>query len=153
MNCNHLRLISAVSLLLAISPVTTTAQVVQAPPHVPQASARTERPSSTADVIKITGCLRLEKDVPGLKPSVAERAGLNDDYMLINVLPSQDSNVSGIGLGPMYEIEGIEKSQLKEHVNQEVEVEGSIGKPDHEGGSPDFNATSLKVLSATCIAK
>jgi len=153
MNCNHLRLISLASLFIAISPPTISAQTVQAPPHIPQASARTERPSKATDVIKVTGCLRLEKDVPGLKPSVAERAGIDDDYMLINVLPAQDSTVSGIGLAPMYEVEGIEKSQLKDHLNQNVQVEGKVGKPDKDGDAPDFHATSIKMLSATCAAQ
>jgi hypothetical protein len=104
-------------------------------------------------VIKITGCLRLEKDVPGLKPSVAERAGIDEDYMLISVLPAKDSTVSGIGLAPMYEVEGIEKSQLKDHLNQDVEMEGKIGKPDKDGAAPDFHAASIKMLSATCAAQ
>jgi len=135
---------------LAASVLTVAAQTVQAVPHVPQTSARTQNASHATGVIKITGCLKLEKDVAGLRPSAVERAGIDEDYMLISVLPATDSKVSGIGIGPMYELEGIEESQLKTHVNQQVEVEGTVGKPDSDVDVPDFHASSLKMVSPTC---
>ena len=54
----------------------------------------------------ITGCLKAEKDVPGMKPNVAERAGISEDYILTGVKMSAASKVSGIALANRYEVEG-----------------------------------------------
>jgi hypothetical protein len=63
--------------------------------------------------------------------------------------------VSGIGISTKYEIEGIEKADLKKHVNHQVEVTGQIVQAPASASAndaPDFKATSLKMLSATCGA-
>lgn len=111
-----------------------------------------QRSATTADVLKLTGCLKMEKDVPGLTPNVAERAGVTEDYILTNVMLAKDSPVMGIGVAGMYEIEGVNDDELKNHVNHHVEVMGRIGLPGREGDAPDFNATSLRMLAATCPA-
>ena len=48
--------------------------------------------------ITISGCLKEEKDVPALKPSAAEKAGMGEDYVLTDVKMSPSSSVSGIGI-------------------------------------------------------
>lgn len=151
--------LTALTLAGAIS---LNAQTPQAPPPNPAAPPQAQRPMSdtqrtgNADqAITITGCLKEEKDVPGLKPSVAERAGVTDDYVLTNVKIAAGSAVSGIGIGPTYEVEGIAESDLKKHVGHQVELVGKIGQASAGASAtdaPDFNATSLKMVAATCPA-
>jgi len=108
-------------------------------------------------MMTIVGCLKEEKDVVGLKPNVAERAGITEDYILTSVKAAPGSAVSGLALGAMYEIEGIADGELKKHLNHQVEIQGRMDTTD--GGDrdrkdvPDFNATSLKMLAATCPAQ
>jgi hypothetical protein len=145
--------------------ITLNAQTPQAPPPNPSAVPQADRPASdtqrasgNADqAITIAGCLKEEKDVPGLKPSVAEKAGVTDDYVLTNVKIAPGSAVSGIGVGPMYEIEGIAEADLKKHVGHQVELMGHIVPPSAGAAAsitdaPDFKATSLKMVAATCPA-
>jgi cytochrome oxidase assembly protein ShyY1 len=125
-------------------------------------------PSSTAQTVTVTGCLMAEKDVPGRRPNAAERAGVTDDYILTGVKMAQSSAASGIGLAPMYEIEGIAEAELQKHLNHQVEITGSLSRGDAMGnrgaaaaaGSaasanadlPQLQATTMKMLSATCPA-
>ena len=112
---------------------------------------------ATDQAITITGCLKEEKDVPGRKPNVAEKAGVSEDYILTDVKAAAGSNVSALGLGTMYEIEGVDNSELKKHVNHQIEVAGKIrasvtGGVSTDNGLPQFTATSIKMLAATCPA-
>jgi hypothetical protein len=65
-----------------------------------------------------------------------------------------NSTVSGIGVASTYEVEGIAEAELKKHLNHEVELTGTItqAKPTGNDATPDFTATSLKMVSATCPA-
>ena len=121
--------------------------------QTPAAQTTPQRAPTTQDLLKLTGCLKMEKDVPGLSVNVAERAGITDDYILTEAKLAKDSPVMGIGVAMMYEIEGITESQLRDHVNHHVEIEGRIGTPGGDGDAPDFNATSLRRLALTCPAK
>ena len=63
--------------------------------------------------------------------------------------------MSGIGVSSKYEIEGIAEAELKKHLNHQVELTGQIVQPEAGAASndaPDFRATSMKMLSATCNA-
>jgi hypothetical protein len=105
--------------------------------------------------ITISGCLKEEKDVPALKPSAVERAGITNDFVLTDVKMSPSSSVSGIGVSTKYEIEGIAEAELKKHLNHQVESTGQIVQAPASASAddaPDFKATSLKMLSATCGA-
>lgn len=127
------------------------------PPDNPQPTI-TQTPTRALPAnpsITISGCLKEEKDVPALKPSVVERAGLTEDYVLTDVKISPGSSVSGIGVSSKYEIEGIAEAELKKHLNHQVELVGQIVQPETGAASndaPDFRATSIKMLSATCNA-
>ena len=95
-------LLAAASLTLnAQAPQTTpTPQppetgITQAPTQTPP-QRRPGRPANPA--ITISGCLQEEKTVPGLKPNVAERAGVTNDFVVTNVKISPSSSVSGIGV-------------------------------------------------------
>ncbi|MGE0863329.1 MAG: hypothetical protein AB7P34_05435 [Vicinamibacterales bacterium] len=135
---------------------TPAPQETQAPR--PQPPTTTAAPRASADaVLKLTGCLKEEKDVAGLKPNVVERAGITEDYILTNVKAAADSQVSGLAVGSMYEVEGIAEAELKKHLNHQVEITGNVANAAagarNRDDVPDFRATSLRMLAATCPAK
>ena len=128
----------------------------QSQPAAPAAPA-----AQATDTIKVTGCLKNEKDVAGLKPNVAERAGITEDYILTDVKLAGDSK-SAMGLAAMYEIEGISEGDLKAHLNHQIEVTGQLSKVEtgaaaatatNRGDVPDFKATSVRMVSPTCSPK
>ena len=146
----------------AAASMTAFAQTPQSAP-TPQSPDRPSPPAMQVPnratpanaTITISGCLKEEKDVPALKPSATEKAGMGEDYVLTDVKMSPSSAVSGIGISTKYEIEGIEKADLKKHVNHQIEVTGQIVQPPASASAddaPDFKATSMKMLSATCGA-
>lgn len=154
----------SISAMTLAGALTVNAQAPQAPQSapMPQAQPPIERAAPAADAqstpataagqtLVIVGCLKSEEAVPGLKASVTERAGLNEDYVLTDVKMSPSSSVSGIGLAPKYEVEGIAGSDLKKHINHQVELTGTIASTDgKDKDAPDFKATNLKMVSATC---
>ncbi|HEX6162080.1 MAG TPA: hypothetical protein VFZ31_01855 [Vicinamibacterales bacterium] len=126
-------------------------------------------------VLTVTGCLQAEKDVPGRRESMTERAGMGEDYILTNVKMAQGAATSGIGLGSMYQIKGgaVNDSELKKHLGHQIEVTGSIeNNSDIRGGMagrsdsprdgtrattaagnsnlPNLQAASIKMVAATC---
>jgi hypothetical protein len=148
--------------MAAAASMTLYAQAPQSAP-TPQSPDRPSPPAMQVPnratpanaTITISGCLKQEKDVPALTPSVAEKAGIGDDYVLTDVKMSPSSAVSGIGISTKYEIEGIAEAELQKHLNHQVEVTGQIVQPPASApadDAPDFKATSLKMLSATCGA-
>jgi hypothetical protein len=154
-----------ITALMLAGGMTLAAQTPQNPPSTPQDPARptAERQTPVSDsaraqtgqTVMITGCLKEEKDVPGLKPNVAERAGVSEDYIITNVKMSSASKVSGIALATRYEVEGISKDELKKHLNHQVELTGTITQPAPAGNdeTADFHGTALKMISATCPAQ
>ena len=152
----------------------------QRPPQQqrPATGDTTQRATPAADqTITVTGCLKAEKDVPGRRPNVAERAGVTEDYILTNVKMAPGATTSAIGLASMLEIEGIAEGDLQKHLNHQVEVTGRVttgamqgnrgtapqtnpgaerreGTPQAAANAdlPNFQATSIKMLAATCPA-
>lgn len=146
------------------------AQTPQQPPQNPQQTQpQTQQPPDrqrpatdaqrmaddvSSQTITITGCVKPETDVPGRKPNVVERAGVTEDYILTNVKMASSSKVSGIGLSSMYEIEGLAGAELKKHINHQVELVGRVAADRQvNDDAPDFHATSMRMLSATCPAE
>jgi hypothetical protein len=153
------RLMTIAIATLATASVTLGAQSPQATPtpqppdnRQPTITQTPNRAQPANASITITGCLQEEKNVPGLTPNPVERAGVTEDYVLTNVKISPSSSVSGIGVSSKYEIEGIAEAELKKHLNHQVEVIGQILQPEASDATPDFRATSIKMLSATCTA-
>lgn len=149
----------AIAALVCASALTINAQEAQQtrptpPPPQPGDTTQRTAPAAAEQTITITGCLKAEKDVPGRRPNVAEQAGVTEDYLLTSVTMSPSSKVSGIGVAPMYEIEGIAEAELQKHLNHQVEVTGRINQTPPEASQgddvPDFQATSIKMLAATC---
>lgn len=147
--------------LVNLSAQTPTPSSPQTPaPKPSMTQPATPSAAQAGATMTIVGCLKEEKDVAGLKPNVAERAGITEDYILTSVKAAPGSAVSGLALGAMYEIEGIAEAELKKHLNHQVEIQGRIEASDvaptgdrDRKDVPDFNATSLKMLAATCPAQ
>jgi hypothetical protein len=151
--------ITALSFAGALTLQAQAPQSPSAPATPPQASQPdTQRPmtdsaTKAADAtITVTGCVKSEADVPGLTPNVA--ASVTDNFILTNVKMSPASKVSGIGLASMYEIKELAGADVKKHVNHEVELTGRVSdKMDTNDKAPDFHATGIKMLAATCAAQ
>lgn len=167
-----LSMTAAVAALTLATSLTVNAQAPQSPaPTQPPAPAPSDRQAPATDqrpisdsaraaaqvgqTLTITGCLKDEKDVASLKPNVAERAGITNDYVLTNVKTSAGSAVSGLGVAATYEVEGISEDELKRHVNHQVELTGQVVQQSTASSSdaPDFRATGMKMLAATCPAQ
>lgn len=149
------------------------------PQPQPKTGDTTQRETqANAQTVTVTGCLKAEKDVPGRRPNVAERAGVTEDYILTNVKMAQGSQTSGIGLASMLEVEGIAEGELQKHLNHQVEVTGTLTRGNMQGnrgtapatnpgaerreGTPqsttnadlvEIQATGIKMLAATCPAQ
>ena len=142
---------------MATASVTLGAQAPQTTPtpqppdnRQPTITQTPARAQAANPAITISGCLQEEKAVPGLKPNPVERVGITEDYILTNVKISPSSSVSGIGVSAKYEIEGIAEADLKKHLNHQVELTGQVVQTEATDATPDFRATSLKMVSATC---
>jgi len=147
-----------IAALVGASALTVCAQSSQ-PQQQPPAPGTTDTTQRTAvapdqQVITIRGCLNQEKDVPGLEPNPLERVGITEDYVLTMVKMASNSQVSGIGLASKYEVEGLSEAELSKHTGHEVELTGRITQPGttDTDPTPDFHATALKMVAATCPA-
>ena len=146
----------------------------QAQPPAPQPGATTTA-QTTATLV---GCLYRESQIPGRTPTVVERAGVLEDYILADATmpaptrpgtPSQTVGTSGTvpSTGNMYKVENISDERLKALVGKRVEVSGRIdpedaglgGGPTRDRGPgpdsvnlPEFEAASIREVSGTCPA-
>jgi hypothetical protein len=182
------------TLVLFVTAVVTAAQVPQgqnepAPPRQNQPATQqpstgsaaqtpataTTRAQTTATLV---GCLYQESQVPGRTPTVVERAGVLEDYILAGAsmpAPARPGTPSGAvgtsgsvpSTGNMYKVENIPDERLKALVGKRVEVSGRIdpeptgfgGAPARDRGPgpdqvnlPEFEAASIREVSGTCPA-
>lgn len=162
---------------MTLSAQTPSPQTPAPNPQTTQQQPRTQQPQSDQQrtatdtqargnagerVLTLTGCLQAEKDVPGRRESMTERAGMGEDYILTNVKMGQGSSTSAIGLASMYQIKGISDTELKKHINHQVEVMGRVTAPastttpsstaDKDKDLQELQASSIKMLAATCTA-
>ena len=148
------RIIAVTTAAIAVAgAITLGAQIPQTPPSQPQPAVQTPAMAGTAQPITITGCVKPEADVPGLRVNPVEKVGVTEDYILTNVKMSSTSASQGLAVLTMYEIEGIAGSELKKHINHEVELIGTVAADRKaDDPAPDFHAVSLKMVSASCAA-
>ena len=152
----------------------SAAQAAQAPTQrTPPAATTVAQTTAT-----LVGCLYRESQVPGRTPTVVERAGVLEDYILADAAmpaptrpgtPAQTVGTSGSvpSTGNMYKVENIPDERLKALVGKRVEVSGRIdpedaglgGGPARDRGPgpdkvnlPEFEAASIRELSGTCPA-
>jgi hypothetical protein len=81
---------------------------------------------------------------------VTERAGLGEDYILIDTKIISGSNPSP-SAPPMFEIEGLSHDTLKTNLGQRVQLQGTFGSID--SGLVEIRATSIKAVSGECAAR
>jgi hypothetical protein len=145
----------------------------QQPPARPAEAQESSKSATTS----ITGCVYQEKDIPGRAPNVAERAGVLEDYILVDVGTGSTSTPGATGTSgaphKLYKLERIEDEKLKAVVGKRVEVTGRI---DAEAGDArtakgertgdvdkvigrdkidiaEFEVVSIKEVSGSCPAK
>jgi hypothetical protein len=155
-------LMTAISALAAAASMTLHAQAPQTtttpqpPDHPPPTITQTPVRAMPANAsMTISGCLTQRDAVKGAAVEPGRR-GMPEDYILTNVKMSPSSTVSGIGVSTKYQILGIADAELKKHLNHQVELIGQIVPPGSTGqpadDSPDFQATTMKMISLACGA-
>jgi hypothetical protein len=103
-------------------------------------------------LITIEGCLMREQDIPGRQPNVAERAGIQEDFILAGARvvkgtapqaadatraaqpaagqPGSDvartSGGAAQNLSPMYDVKNLDSDRLKPLVGKRVQIEGRL---------------------------
>jgi hypothetical protein len=173
------------SLGVAIACLTAGALIAQQPPQTPPnpaPAAQQRADDARGQMVTVTGCLKEEKDVPGVKPNIAERAGVGEDFVLIQAKitkggsssatdrPDPSASPSGgrttAASGAMFNITGLDDEKLRAHANKQVEVQGQLmdktltgaQKPSTPGSTTDaddlkeIRVTSIKQVAGACKA-
>ena len=152
----------------------------QNPPHNPPAAPTAAQAASAGQSVTLEGCLVQEKDIPGRAPNVAEKAGVMEDYILTSAkflkgvphapgatgaAAEQPTGTSGMGAAKaMFEVRGIEDTQLKSFIGQRVEIEGRVNPADFAerktsgekaGDLPELHGVVIRKATSTepCPAK
>jgi hypothetical protein len=107
--------------------------------------------SAQEQTITVEGCLVREKDVPGRQPNAAETAGVMEDFILTHAKivkgghashdPAAATGTAGAartgeeatgtsGANKMFEVRGLNESELQQFVGQRVEIEGKLDPSD-----------------------
>jgi hypothetical protein len=133
----------------------TAAQAPTQSPQQPggnQPGATQSRPTTPqAGTMTLTGCLYQERDVPGQSPNVAERAGIGEDFILVEMPAGAQSQtgaaagaqagqtgaqagqsttagragqVAGLATGRMWQIDDLDNDRLTPLAGKRVEVVG-----------------------------
>jgi predicted secreted protein len=137
----------------------------QTPPQQAQPQTYPSKPSATqpatqpADQLTIAGCLKQE---PGAS-KVENAPPAENSFVLSDVKMGATSPASAIGLAPKYAIQGLTDVELQKHVGHTVEITGRITPAAAAADSketapmkrdlPEFQASSVKMISGTCTAK
>ena len=125
------------------------------------------QPTAEPPLVTVEGCVATEAEIPGRSPNVAERAGLDQDFILTTAkvvrgkAPAVPGDTSGglvsSALRPMYEIGGLTDEQLKVHVGRRVRIEGRFDNLDSERPSDpknddliELNATTIRQVPGDC---
>ena len=112
--------------------------------------------------------------MPGGRPNIAERAGVGEDFILVNAKVTRGSagaaSASPTGKGLTFKVEGLDDEKLRPLLNQQVEVQGRLGMvglatPAPTPGQPpptdrglrtppdevqEIRATTIKSIAASC---
>lgn len=162
---------------LAIT-ATVAAQEPQTYPRTPQPPTTQAPAQDQARMVTVEGCLMREADVPGRRPNVAERAGIGEDYILTSTkMVKGSAPTTNIAQGrpgdtptgtsgtraAMYEVQGIDDTELKEHAGHRVQIDGTFENVDRakatpEPGTPaddlvELRGTTIRQVAGDCPAK
>jgi hypothetical protein len=158
---------------LSSAQITPQGGIQQRPPQPTTQQPRAKAQAGT--VTTLTGCLYQEDSVPGRTPNIAEKVGVQEDFILADATPSREQNrtpdrpvaeagqpaqpdtpVAGLATGRMYKVTGIDDDRLKDLVGKRVDVTGSIKidddvrageKPPNFKDLPNIDATSIRQLA------
>ena len=144
----------------------------QNPQSQPQRTPATPDQPSTqaAQSVTVEGCVMREADVPGRKPSLPERAGISEDFILTSpkmvkgsapaTAKPGNTPVGTAGTQAMYKIEGVDRDKLKEHAGRRVQIEGAFEHLDRAkpGASTsddlvEIRGTTIRQVAGDCPAK
>ena len=183
LGCGFAIAVALSSTALAQNPTTQPPPSQQPTPAQQQPQmARPAEPGKTAQAtgtpVTIEGCVVREVDAPGRTPppEMQSRANTDDDYILTETKvitgatagatptnPPADRAVgtSGTpGTALMYEIDELDKAQLKEHIGKRVQIEGTLEHPERAANPVSYandlvelKATSIRMVEGTCAAK
>jgi hypothetical protein len=145
--------------------------------RAPQPTTQQPRAKAQAGAVTtLRGCLYQEDSVPGRNPNIAEKAGVQEDFILADAAPSPEQNqtpdrpiaeagqpnqrpdppAAGLATGRMYKVTRIDDERLKDLVGKRVDVTGSIKvdddvRPDEKPANfknlPNIEATSIRQLA------
>ncbi len=141
---------------------------IQNPPQNPPRPAAPAAKDS-ASMATVEGCLVREADVAGRKPNVAERAGITEDYIVTSAKVVKGSAPGGSaqaakpgetpvgtsGAQAMFEVTGINESELKDNLGRRVQIEGTFENLDR-GPADDLvkiRGTVIRPVSGECSPK
>ncbi len=149
----------------------TVSVAAQNPSQDPPAQQQAKPPAQElAATVTVEGCLVTEEQVPGRKPNIAAKAGVREDYILTNALmikgtapkaaaaepkPGEPVGTAG-ALAPMFDVKGIEGSQLKQFVGKRVQIDGTfadVEKSATAGAAEDLvdiKGTAIREVSGKC---
>lgn len=136
-------------------------------PETPETAPGATIPEEGGQEVTVEGCLMREADVPGREPNIAERAGVMEDYILTDAKVVEGSEQEGGAAeastrespgapsaagDTMYQVEGIDDEQLKQHVGSRVQIKGTLENVDQaqdppEGGTPTDDLAELRGTS------
>ena len=150
----------------------------QTPPQQTPPATRTTQDQTR--LVTVEGCLMREADVAGRKPNIAERAGIAEDYILTSTrmikgsAPATGTAQARPGERPigtsgtreammMYEVEGVDDDQLKQHVGHRVQIDGTFENVDRATATPEsrtladdlveIRGTVIRPVAGQCPAK
>ncbi len=169
-------MMTTVTLLSGASALLLAATVSAQNP--PKTAAPTPKDStSTTAPVTVEGCLHPETAVPGRKPNVAERAGIREDYILMDATvirgaaPKASAAAGTTAAGTaastspapaMFEVKGLDDEKLRMHLGKRVQVDGefenvSAARSDQAQGETDelvhIDAVAIRPASGTCAAR
>jgi hypothetical protein len=137
MNTNYLASCGVVALCATVA---VSAQTIEQPRDAqPSETAQRPTPTTARTTTTFVGCLYSEKDVASLEPNLLERAGIGDDYILMNAEPEEPvkpaagtpqpggrAASTGVARGTMFRVEGLDDDRLAEFAGRYVAVTGQV---------------------------
>jgi hypothetical protein len=184
LGCGFAVAIAFSSVALAQNPTTQPPPAQQPSPTTrPSEPGKTTQaePAKTTEAmgpaVTVEGCVVREVDAPGRTPppEMQSRANTDDDYILTEtkvvkgsaptaaMSKPSDSPTGTAGMAApalMYEIDELDKGQLKNHIGKRVQIEGTLEHPERAGNPVTYandlvelKGTSIRAVEGTCAAK
>jgi hypothetical protein len=176
LGCGFAVAIAFSSTALAQNP-TTQPPPSQQPPPATRPSEPAKSTQAMGAAVTVEGCVVREVDAPGRTPppEMQSRANTDDDYILTEtkvikgsapnaaVSRPSDSPTGTAGAAAtalMYEIDELDKGQLKNHIGKRVQIEGTLEHPERAGNPVSYandlvelKGTSIRPVEGSCAAK